>query len=403
MSETHPHWQEVGDWKDGKVRSSAKALIWVSLIFAVAFIGLGLPATLAVPDEMARGNHLILVALLFPLVGLGALGIFIHALIGWFKFSASEVLLDPAPGSIGGDFGGRIETGIRYRRDMVVNITLSCLHSRTTGSGKNRSTNTTAVWQREGVATNRRLGRNGTEIAFRFAVPEGLPQSEPSSDDYHHWVLEVECELPGVDFIRSFAVPVFESALPRLSSVDAPYARDSNPMQEPPPGIVRVSTENGELQFYYPWHRRWGSALMLVLFGAVFVAAGWFAGQQGASTLFPLVFCGVGGLVAVIGLYLIGNTLTTRVSSRGVTSVRRIYGIPLRREARIAEISHLERSIGSQTSAGSSTRIYYVIRAHTQQGDKITIADSLEGSRLADFVETGIRNALGPPHQGRGA
>ena len=333
MDGTNPDWQDVGDWKDGRVRSSARAMIWVSLIFAVAFIGLGLPASLAIPAELDKGNTLALVALLFPLVGFAALAVFVHSLIGWHKFSASEIVLDPAPGSIGGDFGGRIETRIRYRHDMRVNIVLSCQHQRTTGSGKNRSTHTSIKWQREGVAATRRCSRDGTELSFRFAIPEGLPQSEPKSSDFHSWLLQIECEQPGVDFKRSFTVPVFESALPQLSGLDVPYARDSDPLQEAPRSIVRISTSSEGIRFYYPWHRRWGTALFMVLFGAIFVSAGLLAGAQSGGILFPLIFGFVGGLVALIGVYMIGNTLTTTVSSRGVESVRRIYGVSLRRRA----------------------------------------------------------------------
>jgi hypothetical protein len=45
---------------------------------------------------------------------------------------------------------------------------------------------------------------------------------------------------------------------------------------------------------------------------------------------------------------------------------------------------------------GSTTRVYYAIDAHTHDGRKLTIADALEGSRLADFVEEKIRQALWP-------
>ena len=112
--------------------------------------------------------------------------------------------------------------------------------------------------------------------------------------------------------------------------------------------------------------------------------------------MFPLVFGALGGTVALIGLYMLGNTLRTTVSSAGVSSVRRIYGLPLRREASREDITHLERSIGSQAHAGNRTRVFYRIRAHTRHGGRITIADTLEGSRLADFVEDKIRSALGP-------
>ena len=44
--------------------------------------------------------------------------------------------------------------------------------------------------------------------------------------------------------------------------------------------------------------------------------------------------------------------------------------------------------------SGTKHTVYYTIKAHTKDGRKMTIADSLEGSRLADFVERKIRDAL---------
>ena len=84
---------------------------------------------------------------------------------------------------------------------------------------------------------------------------------------------------------------------------------------------------------------------------------------------------------------MLGNTLRTTVSASGVRIVRNIYGFRFQRRAALDQISKLERRIGSQKQTGSSTRVYYAIDAHTRDGRKITVAESLEGSRLADYVE----------------
>ena len=53
---TDTNWQDIGDWKNGRVHSGARALIWVSLLFGVAFTGLSLPGVLAIPEEIGKGN-----------------------------------------------------------------------------------------------------------------------------------------------------------------------------------------------------------------------------------------------------------------------------------------------------------------------------------------------------------
>ena len=389
-------WMDIGEWKQGRIRSGAQSLIWISLLFGVAFTGLSAPAVLAIPDELAKENYMILVVLLFPLVGISALGLFVYSLMAWRKYGVTELILDPAPGSIGGDFGGRIETRIPYHADNKVNITLNCQRLRTTGSGKNRSTKTTTKWQREGLATINRSADGGTEIAFRFDIPENLPQSERASSNYHRWVLQLDCELPGIDFNRSFTVPVFETGKPLYSSLDIPYVKDSAPLQQAPAGKVQISQTADGMQFYYPWYRHLWPSIMLASIGTLFAVIGYFVGKESGDIIFPLAFGGIGSIVAIAGYYMMGNTLTTTVSPRGIHIIRNVFGLRFQRKARHDEITKLERNIGSQMQSGTKHTVYYTIKAHTKDGRKLTIADSLEGSRLADFIERKIRDALWP-------
>ena len=121
-------WRSLGDWKDGRVRSAVKFTIWMSLLFGVAFIGISLPAVLDMPKEFAAGNHLILAVLLFPLVDVSALIYCVYSVFAWRKFGLTELVLDPVPGSIGGDFGGYIDVPISWGDRGEFNITLNCQH-----------------------------------------------------------------------------------------------------------------------------------------------------------------------------------------------------------------------------------------------------------------------------------
>ncbi len=391
---TSTDWQQVGNWKDGRVRSGAKTMIWVSLIFGVVFIGLSLPGVLAIPDELSDGNNAILVILLFPLVGISALAFFVYSLMAWHKFGATELVLDPIPGSIGGDFGGSVDIPVSWNPKNTVNITLNCQEITTTGSGKNRSTTTRVIWQREGVAIlTPKTGAMHCE--FRFAIPQGLPESEESSSNYHQWLLQMEYELPGIDFKRNFIVPVFQTKQPQLSNMKADYAKNSTPLEKVPDNIVQVRQTPRGLQFYYPWHRHLQMGIMMIIFGSAFAGSGYFIGTSAGDIIFPVVFGGVGTLCLLIGLYVIGNTLTTIVSPQGVHVVRNIYGFRFQKNVTNNNIVKLEREIRSQSTGTSGTRVYYSIIAHTRDKRKITIADTLEGSRVADYIEKRIRKALG--------
>ena len=389
----HTDWQDIGDWKDGRVRSGAKSLIWISLLFGIAFTGISLPGVLALPDEISKGNHAALLVLLFPLAGIGALTVFVHSLLAWRKFGTTELVLDPVPGSIGGDFGGSVGIRIRWNPALTMNVTLNCQRLKTTGSGKNRSTRTSVLWQREGIATLSPAPR-GTRCEFRFDIPRDLPQSEKASSDYHQWQLQMACELPGVDFNRSFVVPVFRTPVAQRSGLKIGYVKDSAPLTEASVRKVKIASMADGLTFYYPWYRHLWAGMVTAVFGTVFAGTGYFIGRESADILFPVVFGGIGMLCLGIGLYMLGNTLTTTVSDRGIRAVRNVFGLRFQRKAMRDQITELQRRIGSQMQTGSGTRVYYAIDAHTRDGRKITIADTLEGSRMADFVELKIREAL---------
>lgn len=386
-------WQSIGNWKQGRVRSGAKIMIWISLLFGLAFTGISLPAVLKIPEELARDNYMILVALIFPLIGVSALVLFFYSLVAWRKFGITELVLNPVPGSIGGDFGGYVDLPIAWDKNIKVNLTLNCQQTTTTGSGKNRSTNTKVVWQREGLASLS-LASKGMRCAFRFAIPDDLPESEKASSSYFHWLLQMECDLPGIDFKRNFSVPVFNYDTPQLSTLKAKYVKDSNPMEKAPEGTVSITATADGMQFYYPWHRHLRMAIMALIFGSVFATTGYFIGTTDAGLLFPVVFGGVGMLIVFFGMYTIGNTLTTTVSRDAIHVVRNVYGFRFQRKVAKDNIEQLERQIKSQMQGGTNYRVFYSIIAHCKDKRKITIADSLEGSRLTDYVEQRIKSAL---------
>ncbi|WP_456375806.1 hypothetical protein [Thiolapillus sp.] len=392
-------WRSVKDWQSGRIRSNARGIIWIALLFGIVFIGLSLPAVLAIPDEFRKGNKAILLVLMFPVAGTIAMVVFLRALLAWRKFGLTELILDPLPGSLGGDFGRRIETNIQYPPENDFKVTLNCQRKYTTGSGKERSTSTQTIWQREGLAQTRQGPNNKTELQFRFSVPDHLPATGQSGSNFHLWILQVESKLPGIDFNRSFMVSVANTGQPLRSSLDIPYVKDTAPLLEVPSNIVKISSYQDGLRFYYPWHRYLLMSVLLIVFGMAFAAFGWLAGQHGAASIIPVLFAIMGGMSTLVGLLVIGNTLTTTVTSDGIATVRKVYGIPFRKRLRTHEISKLERISGGEMNTGAKTTVYHAIRALGKNGRRIIIADALKGSRQADFIENKIRAILWPDTQ----
>ena len=204
----------------------------------------------------------------------------------------------------------------------------------------------------------------------------------------------MDCDLPGIDFNRNFAVPVFKTDEQQLSSLKADYAKESAPLNKAPEGTVRITETADGLQFYYPWHRHLWLGVMTLIIGSIFAGSGYYIGTIDDTFIFPIVFGGVGIICALIGLYVIGNTLTTSVTTTGINVIRNVYGFRFQRNVKKENITTLKREIKSQINGGTKNRVFYSIIAHTKDNRNITIADTLEGSRTADYIEQRIQKAL---------
>ena len=64
-------WRWRKDWANARIHGSSRVTAYTATGFAVLWNLVSLPAALLVPREVANGNTLALVALLFPLIGIG--------------------------------------------------------------------------------------------------------------------------------------------------------------------------------------------------------------------------------------------------------------------------------------------------------------------------------------------
>jgi hypothetical protein len=185
-------------------------------------------AFFAIREELPMGNYAALLALVFPLVGLVVLYVAIKRSAEWRRFGRIPLVMDTYPGMTGGEMAGTLDVPLPFGTGAQYRGTLSCLHSHTTGSGKNRSTSETVRWEEEQVPQVS-PGPRGTRLNLRFRVPAGLPPSEAPTRSYHLWRLRVKGSMPGVDLDRTYpiemqpgtATSAAQSAVP-LTGAEAP-------------------------------------------------------------------------------------------------------------------------------------------------------------------------------------
>ncbi|MDH3641773.1 MAG: hypothetical protein OES38_06735, partial [Gammaproteobacteria bacterium] len=152
-----------------------------------------------------------IVGLLFPAVGIGLVWYANETGKQWRRYGITRLMLDPYPGSIGGHVGGSIELGAAAGAHHNYEVTLECVHSYMSGSGKNRSRRYDVEWQARGPAEASMAG-SGLRLEFRFDVPEGLPESEKKRGSYHLWRIQLNGDQQDVPLQRTFEIAVFGTA-----------------------------------------------------------------------------------------------------------------------------------------------------------------------------------------------
>ncbi len=400
-----PDWQARAEWMDNRIRSNARATLWFAWGFAIFWNAISSPIPFILPAELAKGNQLAWIALIFPVVGLGLLTWAIRRTLNWRRFSMTLLEMDPFPGAIGGDIGGAVELRLRYNPKNRFRVTLTCNHVYTRRTNDGYETVRDAKWQDEQLAEVQ-PGRRGTRLRFLFQPPGDLPASSEGDDSWYEWMIQISASLPGADLNRSWEVPVFKDAGRQTARTQIDRREPEAGPLELPDRVVQVRETGSGLEFYYPYLRNPGMALGTLVTGGFFVGFAWLfhaaAGEDGPPGLFLGLFVFAGVLIFILGLYLLGNALHVTASRQGLSVVRKIFGLRFVRHVAVDEITGIEQSIGMQSRQGNRTRAWYRIQVRTHDGRKITAGNGIPGASRVEAIIDRMRRALDLPELSAG-
>src|SRR5690349_18317607 len=175
---------------------TSTAILWG---FALFWNAVSTPVLLFVPDEVRKGNTLLLLALLFPIVGAGLLLNALRVTLRTARFKQSTLILDTTPVPIGGTLRGSVEVPHPLTSASAVMIRLMALARVRSGS----DSHDTMVCHEERELDPALLRRtaDGVVIPIEIAVPSDAPPSESAENETQvFWRLTVDAELPGIDY-----------------------------------------------------------------------------------------------------------------------------------------------------------------------------------------------------------
>jgi hypothetical protein len=213
----HPEepWMLREEWAQRRVPSQTGASAVVLWLFGLVWSAISAPLAWKLPEEIARqGNPLGWLFAMFPLIGLGILVWAIRQSLRWRKFGSSALELKTLPGVIGGRVEATLQLSTHLEAPSGMQLALECIHKRSTGSGKNRSTHERILWQIEHTLPRAAFGQGltGTAVPVEFSVPYGCQATRGTgSDDEVLWRVSARAEVSGVDYYTRFEVPVFET------------------------------------------------------------------------------------------------------------------------------------------------------------------------------------------------
>ena len=391
----HPDapWLWRADWAARRITDASAAEMGFAWAFAILWNLISAPAAvLAVRAAMQEGNRAALIALLFPLVGIGLLVWAIRATVRRRRYGMSVLELGTLPAVVGHALEGTVRTPAGLRPAEGFRVVLSCIRRVTRGSGRNRSTSESILWQDE-----HRTAAGGLGVPVAFAIPPDAAPSDPHrGNDRTLWRLELSAEVPGVDYVSRFEVPVFStaaSALPRTEAEQYLAARSAVPSdyRQPAGSCIQVTRTRRGTELYFPPARNLRMAVSLTVFTLIWAGATWATVALGAPLLFPIVF-GAFGLLLVIVLIDQWVGVTRVTADRIGVTVAKGWVVPRGgRMLRASEVAEVTTKIGSQ--AGGTA--YYDLVIVTTPGKRVTagggIADKLEAEWLAATVLAALR------------
>jgi hypothetical protein len=383
-------WITRADWVSGRIKCSSKTGMWAMWVFALIWNAISWPVVFAVPGELAKGNKPILIALIFPAVGIGFIIAAILATMRYRKFGISWFEMASVPGAVGGYLAGVIRVNRPLLGAEVVEVRLVNINRVVTGSGKNRSTSERIVWESLGVLNK------DFDIPVYFSIPDEVQATnEENQNNSYLWRLEVRARMPGVDYNAQFEVPVFRVA----SQPTAPdFVRDldryrvvDSPMETPPDAKVVFNRYgmNGP-EFFFPACRTPGFAIVTTIIFAALAVGAWLMWNAMVPKIFPVGML----LFDLLVFYSVMNAWFARsrvtINPGAITVQNGLPGLAKARAIRSDEISQIKATPG----ANMGGKVYYDLNVHLTSGRKVRLASMIESQREADWIVDRMADCL---------
>ena len=403
LEAAHPAspWLWRPDWASGRIVDSSRATMFTAWVFAAFWNLISIPTGfLGVRAAIQEEKPEALLALLFPLVGIGLVVWAARATLRYRKYGVSRLELSTVPGVIGRTLTGMVRAPARMQPAGGFQVTLSCVRRVTTRSGKNSSTSETIVWQDERLVPgepSRTAAAMETHIPVAFRLPaDAVACDDGNPNNRVLWRLQLSGEVPGVDYAAQFEVPVF-----RTSATGQPLSPEEeritqDPLagasyQQPADSRIVVTSNRRGTEILFPAARNPGAATSVTFFLLIWLICIGLQLYFRAPMVFPIITGLVGILILISALDLWLGVSRVAVDA-GTLTWATGYLVPGReRTLHKSDIADVLATIGMQ----AGTTVYYDVSVVKENGKKVKVGRSVRDKREAEWLARRIREGLG--------
>jgi hypothetical protein len=400
LEQRHPDepWLWRDAWKNGIVKSSSAAGVAGIAFFALFWNAISWVMVFVVPwqKELAK-NKAVLLALLFPLIGIGLAIAFVYALLRSMKYGNSILNLDTFPGVIGGQFKATVNVPAEVYPDHGFKVRLVNVQQYESGSGKNRRTSERTLWEDERTVKDFKRRNRGTDIPVAFTIPSSSKATTLGSPGHDViWRISISADTPGIDYASSFNIPVFvtedsaDDIEPDEMTVDVDGASSGSERKEAQPfktvcrelKIEHKHPGRGRMALEFKAGRNKRSACGLFFFFLIWTGVVVALFMNGAPFLLGLVFGFFDVIIFAILMSMLFSSAKIEINSRGIQVTKKFMGFG---GTKSMSIENLE-SIKPTSSMQSNDKHYYVLELKGKDGQELTAGGMILGKHNAKRV-----------------
>jgi hypothetical protein len=431
-------WLWRKDWAASRVESQNKSKTIGWWIAAALVNMISLPVSLGAYTQLSRTQDpKYIVAAAFELIGLIMLLGAIRATIRFERFGKTYFEMNSLPYSPGGHVTGAIHIQIPSDVPHGIDLKLSCFRHISTGSGNSRSTHQVLLWEDSKNIAATWLSRRplDTVVPVDFVVPPDAFQTDRDNpSDQVRWVLNVQADVPGVDYSDQFELPVYRTSQPALPAATSAFENLDDGIRsghftstttvcsevtadvaEPAQHRVILNNSPDGLEFYFRAGRNASRGALVLALTAVCTAFFYAVlHSDRRPPMFVITIIGLMDFILVMASIHTVLSSTRLVVGNGMISWRHsVFGVGFSRQVRISDVDSI-LPVTAIEQAGSGGSTLYSLRLRTKNGKTQTLVDDIEsrqearwivsqvekGSGLALNTQVEINNSLyGPPPQ----